>query len=228
MGQCICVFRVGVRAQTAPLEQARDAPRDERRHAGDLGIVGRREGPKARRCACVHAVERQRVEVHVEVERAPGALDERYRPPLRFPARHTRSSAERRTCHERRVSVISGHHVQRRQRGDVACQGVAQRVCFQGFPPSSERTTVFPWGGSPQRQHASNGPKARGFKTIARSHFTGCLTTWRSAASGGHVLSKESKRSAARRLQRPVRQPTSRRQLGNAGDGKIRRSHQKT
>ena len=72
------------------LDAAGGGPRDP----VDLGVVGRRQRTESQAVVRIeHAVEHERVEVDVEVDRAAEALDERDRPALRGAGRVSRAGA---------------------------------------------------------------------------------------------------------------------------------------
>ena len=86
--QRIDVITIG---EPAPVEKALEAPRDARADADDLLVVGRRQRSKARTLRIrrvVEAVEREQVEVHVEVQGVAEAEHERRRVRAGMRSRH--------------------------------------------------------------------------------------------------------------------------------------------
>jgi hypothetical protein len=79
--QRVALLGIGLGVETSTPEEPENAASDAPRHPLDLAVARGRQRPEAETVRCiVDAVQDERVEVHVEVERAPEPLHERDRP----------------------------------------------------------------------------------------------------------------------------------------------------
>ena len=122
LGQGIDLRGIGLGAEAPALEEPRDAPGDLPHHPLDLGVLGRRQGMEAQhavRLALVDAVEQQRVEVDVQVQRVAEALHEGDRAALAadhapLPARTSAEGCEDSPHEDTNTALVSGASSARR------------------------------------------------------------------------------------------------------------------